>query len=679
MKRTLLIFIALLVSSIQFSYGQLSPENKTGIHPQSDDYLNPSRFGQLNITKSVKFARVINYKGANQDLLCDIYEPAGDSSLNRPCILWIHGGGFRTGSSRNQNYIATYAGDFAKRGYVCISIDYRLRDGADMPSRAEEFPALQDAARDAYTALEWIRKNASCYRIDTERLFVAGGSAGGRTAATLAYFDGIDSLSAAGGCSPRWNKSGLMAAAILWGAPEPEFRNWSYPFLCASSIPAILIHGEADKTIPAQNSLDLSAQMQKAGIEHSLFLIPGAGHTPTAYDAEIESRVATFFSGQMKQHDRKIWIDALQKIAGPVLTNLSKNTLRANMPVENESGNRYKVSHLEAFGRVMCGIAPWIELGPDSTSEGAVRGKYLQLSLQCLKNAVDPASPDKLNFNGNERQPLVDAAFLAEALLRAPRQLWGNLDKTTRNRLISAFKSTRTIKPGENNWLLFSAMIESALLEFTGECKKEVITYALNQFASWYKGDGWYGDGKELHSDYYNSIVIHPLMMDILKVLTDKNMVDKEYANREKTRWARFAATQERLIAPDGTYPVIGRSVAYRFGIFHCLAQASLLHGLPDGTTPAQVRCALTKVIANQITAAGTFDGNGWLQIGVYGHQPGVGETYISTGSLYMCSVVFLPLGLKDTDEFWSAPPARWTGLKIWSGENIKADHAIHE
>ena len=79
------------------------------------------------------------------------------------------------------------------------------------------------------------------------------------------------------------------------------------------------------------------------------------------------------------------------------------------------------------------------------------------------------------------------------------------------------------------------------------------------------------------------------------------------------------------------------------------------------------------------IEAPGTFDANGWLQIGFCGHQPALGEGYISTGSLYLCTAGLLPLGLPPDDEFWSAPAAKWTSQKIWSGENLSADHAMSD
>jgi hypothetical protein len=131
------------------------------------------------------------------------------------------------------------------------------------------------------------------------------------------------------------------------------------------------------------------------------------------------------------------------------------------------------------------------------------------------------------------------------------------------------------------------------------------------------------------------------------------------------------------MISPEGTFPAIGRSLAYRFGAFHHLADMSLRHQLPSGVAPEQVRPALTAVMRRMVEAPGTFDAKGWLTIGFAGHQPSIGETYISTGSLYLCSAAWLPLGLVVSDQFWSAPPKQWTSQKAWGGVDLVADHAI--
>ena len=136
-------------------------------------------------------------------------------------------------------------------------------------------------------------------------------------------------------------------------------------------------------------------------------------------------------------------------------------------------------------------------------------------------------------------------------------------------------------------------------------------------------------------------------------------------------RARRHAAVQERLIGPDGTFPAIGRSIAYRAGAFQLLAQIALRRALPEGVAPGQVRAALSAVLLRTLDAPGTFDANGWLRIGLAGHQPGVGERYISTGSLYLCATAFLPLGLPPDDPFWAQPAQPWTARLAWSGAPV--------
>lgn len=378
--------------------------------------------------------------------------------------------------------------------------------------------------------------------------------------------------------------------------------------------------------------------------------------------------------------ERDYCISVLTRIANPVLEALSRDELKEKMPVEARQGlinDRKQYTYLEAFGRLMAGMAPWLELGPDHTTEGLLRKKYIDLSLACIKNAVNPRARDFMNFDKGG-QPLVDAAFFAEALLRAPQQLWDPLDKQTKENVIAALKATRVITPGYNNWLLFSAMIETALLKFTGKCDYWRIDLALRNVMQWYKGDGLYGDGPDFHWDYYNSYVIQPMMLDILQTLLSHHYpVEKQY-DLVLQRAERYAVILERLISPTATYPLIGRSLAYRFGAFQILLQLALTKRLPSSLSPGQVRYALYNVIKNQMSAPGTFDKNGWLRIGVYGHQPEIGEGYISTGSLYLCSVGLLMLGLPPDDPFWTVPDKDWTEKKAWSGREIPIDHALN-
>lgn len=380
--------------------------------------------------------------------------------------------------------------------------------------------------------------------------------------------------------------------------------------------------------------------------------------------------------------DRTFWVESLTRIAGPVLTNLSNETLKKNMPFESLSNEtlRRQVSYLEAVGRTICGIAPWLELGPDNTEEGKLRAQYITLTVQGLKHAVDPDSPDYLVFDNRHSQPLVDAAHLAQGLLRAPKQLWRNLDAETQARVITELKKTRSIKPKESNWLLFASMVEAALLEFTNEYDTQRLYHGVNRFCKeWYKGDGWYGDGKELHLDYYNSFIIHPMLTDVLRIMKKHGLEGGEFLDRQLIRQQRFAAQLERLISPEGTYPVVGRSIVYRFGAFHALSQASLLDILPKELPRAQVRCALTAVMKRALDSPQTFDGGGWLKIGVSGSQINMSESYINTGSVYLCATIFVLLGLPAEHPLWSDPYTEWTNLKVWKGIDIGVDKALRK
>lgn len=380
--------------------------------------------------------------------------------------------------------------------------------------------------------------------------------------------------------------------------------------------------------------------------------------------------------------ERTFWISVLRRLADPILVNLANQLLKKNMPVEAVTGlmaERQDYTHLEAFGRLLAGMAPWLELR-DATGaagdEGQLRNKYGALARRSLDAATDPQSRDFMNFTKGG-QPLVDAAFLAQALLRAPRELWGKLESRTQSNVLAALKSTRVIKPVFSNWLLFSAIIEAALASVGQEWDQMRVDYAVRQHEQWYKGDGAYGDGPDFHCDYYNSFVIQPMLLDVLGTVAKHSSGWSEFYQKVLERARRYAAIQERMISPEGTFPAIGRSITYRFGAFHLLGQMALMRQLPPELKPSQVRSAMSAVIRRMIEAPGTFDDAGWLTIGFCGHQPGLGERYISTGSLYLCATGLLPLGLPTDDDFWTGAPVDWTGKKMWSGQNMTADHAI--
>lgn len=307
-----------------------------------------------------------------------------------------------------------------------------------------------------------------------------------------------------------------------------------------------------------------------------------------------------------------------------------------------------------------------------------VRKRLLLQTQQSLAHAVNPDSPDYLYWGSPKTaQPLVDAAYIAHAFLAAPSVLWEPLDAVTKERFIYEFKNIRQIKPFHNNWLLFAAMIESFLLSINEDIDTARIDTAIDQINKWYVGDGWYSDGEKFHFDHYNGFVIHNMLVEVLKVNVTKGRRDpKEYDIAYK-RMQRYASFQERYISPEGTFLLVGRSTTYRVGAFQPLVKLALDNALPEEIKPAQVRSALTAVMKN-IFIPSTFTKEGWLTLGLLGDkQKEIADYYSNTGSMYITSLVFLPLGLLNTHEFWSGPFTDWTQRKAWSGQPFKKDYAV--
>ncbi|HVX83534.1 MAG TPA: DUF2264 domain-containing protein [Phycisphaerae bacterium] len=407
------------------------------------------------------------------------------------------------------------------------------------------------------------------------------------------------------------------------------------------------------------------------------FLRTGAALSLAALPARAIAAPAPAASPAPAQSDRPYWLTLIDKLSRPILQNLADNTLRKNMPVESNGKNRQQFTHLEAFGRLLVGIAPWLASTPTDPAESKLHADLRALAAAALDNATNPASPDFLNYSKGD-QALVDTAFLAEALLRAKSFLWDAQPARVRQQFIAALEASRAIAaPNRNNWVLFAATVEAALLAVGRPTRRDRLEDELRRMLSWYKGDGIYGDGAPIHADYYNSYVIHPMLLDCLATLAQHDPRFEPTHAEVLRRARRYSRILEMQIAPDGTYPPIGRSITYRAGAFHALAAIALAQQLPEEISAAQVRCALTAVLHKTLDVPDTFDQNGWLRIGLAGHQPALGEPYISTGSLYMCSVALLPLALPPSDNFWADPPAPWSQQKLWKGENMPADHAL--
>lgn len=383
------------------------------------------------------------------------------------------------------------------------------------------------------------------------------------------------------------------------------------------------------------------------------------------------------------QTDREYWVEVAYKLAQPVLENMARGELQQNMMVEVSptwDGRNKKVTYMECFGRLMAGIAPWLTLPDDDTAEGQQRRQLREWALQSYKNAVDPSSPDYLLWR-KEGQTLVDAAYIAESLIRGYDALWKPLDEQTKQRYITEFTQLRRVDPPYTNWLLFSSTIESFLVKVGAPHDNYRISMAVRKTEEWYVGDGWYSDGQGTFAfDYYSSYVFHAMYLETLQNMIDARQggwgIDyKRFRQRALRRAQKHAVVLERFISPEGTFPVFGRSIPYRMATMQPLALMAWYQTLPVELSNGQVRRALTKVMHRMYDHQNNFNEGGFLTIGFCGSQPGVADWYTNNGSLYMTSLSLMPLGLPADHPFWTDAEQPTTQEKAWGGQPFPKDH----
>lgn len=365
---------------------------------------------------------------------------------------------------------------------------------------------------------------------------------------------------------------------------------------------------------------------------------------------------------------REIQLEALLKISGPVLGAGCKGELKSLFRSEGR-----ETGPSEAVFRTVAGLAPWLEVEKISEGEKTAQEAVRAQTLEMLERAIDPSSQDFLPF-GMHRQNLVEGGLLGLALLRAPKTL-GALEKKD---IKQALIATRTIKPSQNNWLLFSAIVECCLCRLGERPNKEIIVRALRTFNQWHLGDGLYSDGERFLWNHYSSSTINPLLREITKVCEEENLPGKEWLDPVKKRNTRMAETIESLVSPDGTFPIIGRSAGYRTGVIHSLSTAALHDELPLNCSPGGIRCAIDAMVI-QCFKKESFDESGILRPGICGNQPSTNDWYTTRGSPYFCLLGFAQLGLDPKSPFWKAAGEDWTQKKLWSGTDINIPQGLKE
>ena len=398
----------------------------------------------------------------------------------------------------------------------------------------------------------------------------------------------------------------------------------------------------------------------------------------------------------VEKTDRELWVDIMYQMAEPVLKNMAEGKLQQTMTLENgglelsptwDNRNK-KVAYMECFARLMAGLAPWLSLPDDNTPEGQKRKQLREWAIKAYTNAVDPESPDYLGWTSGG-QTLVDAAYLVESLYRGYDALWKPLDEVTKQRYIKEIQGLRRYDPPYTNWLLFVGMEEAFLMYVGADYDAFRIKMAVSKCEEWYVGDGLYSDGPSFAFDYYNAFVIQPMYTEILEMVAAKkpndNYLIRSHGDRRngaknrldivRKRMQKYSVILERFISPEGTFPVVGRSIPYRMAVFQPLAQLAWRKQLPEELHNGQVRAGLTAVAKNMFNKANNFNKQGFLTIGFVGNHPNVADWYTNNGSLYMTSLAFLPLGLPADDPFWTDPAEKWTSKKAWEGDDFPKDH----
>jgi acetyl esterase/lipase len=252
--------------------------------------------------------RDLVYKTVNGAVLTlDLYCPEKVSGP-APVIVWIHGGGWRSGGKKQCPAVV-----LVPDGYAVASIDYRLSSTAPFPAQIEDCKA----------AVRWLRANAAKYNLDPDRIGVWGMSAGGHLAALLGTSGGVPELAGSGdnmeyssrvqavcdvagpvdllALTELGPKRMLAIEGLLGGSPEKDKATSASPlhFVSKDDPPFLIVHGEGDRVVPVEQSQRFYEELKKAGVNATLKILPGVGHQGVMMNAVKDAKV--FFDTTLKK------------------------------------------------------------------------------------------------------------------------------------------------------------------------------------------------------------------------------------------------------------------------------------------------------------------------------------------------------------------------------------------
>jgi acetyl esterase/lipase len=236
----------------------------------------------VSVTRDITYSTVQD--GTPNNLKLDLYRPTPDAVTRRPAIVLVHGGGFRSGD-KTRNTVVTLSNSFARRGYVAASIDYRLlntddgNDGCAGPECPQAVAAVA-AQHDAQAAVRFLRKNASEYGIDPERVAIAGTSAGAGTALLTA----VNAEDPGHSGHPLF-PSDVGAAISISGAIPPQQIPTFRPLLDRDDAPVFFFYGTDDPKILPESVAATAGAMNEIG-GGAVAMASGTGHVPFTPEAQ---------------------------------------------------------------------------------------------------------------------------------------------------------------------------------------------------------------------------------------------------------------------------------------------------------------------------------------------------------------------------------------------------------
>ena len=300
----------LLITFITFVFCQSECENGRYLEEVYNvDIQYQIQYGQ-NINQTILGSQV------TENLYMDIYYPGNDDFENRPLIFFLFGGSF-VGGSKSSSDIVALCTKYAKRGYVAVAIDYRLSQHLLFFNANEEnaYKAVMKAIHDLKAAIRYFNMNDELYddyKIDVNRIYAGGYSAGAITAINAAYlneydeipsflyddydeFGGLEGLSGNPGYS-----SDFYGIVNLSGAVGDE--SW----IIENDIPIVSMHGDQDDTVPYDDNLVtlfglnvevdgsyvIHQRMMELGNYSDLHTYVNQGHSPYSnmnFEAEFSS------------------------------------------------------------------------------------------------------------------------------------------------------------------------------------------------------------------------------------------------------------------------------------------------------------------------------------------------------------------------------------------------------